>query len=358
MTTIHNKNKNIKIAVGLSGGVDSSVAAYLLKKDGYDITGVYLQCWDSKADLPAQAGGCTAEEDRASAVSVAATLDIPFVHLNYVAEYKQKVISYFYAEYRKGRTPNPDILCNTEIKFGLFLDWALQNGFDYVATGHYAKVENGLLYQGADESKDQSYFLYRLPTEKLQKVLLPLGNLQKEEVRQIAQEANLPTFNRPDSQGICFIGKVDIRDFLQKEIKPQKGELVFKDGNVVGDHDGVWFYTIGQRHGFRVTKYFGLPLYVIGKNVEENKVIVGFTQDVLQTDFSVSDVAWLAQPNTDSFECDVRIRHLGSLHKSKIQSGTNGSFNVNMDTPTFGIASGQSAVFYKQGLVLGGGIIN
>ena len=206
-----------KVAVGLSGGVDSSVAALLLKEQGYQVTGVYLQCWDEKAD------GCSAHEDRSYAVQLAASLDIKFIHLDFKDHYKDTVMKYFYDEYRSGRTPNPDVLCNKEIKFGLFFDWAMSKGFDHVATGHYARVrkegDRYFLLTGEDISKDQSYFLYSLDQDHLSKILFPIGGMKKDEVRKLARQNHLPTAERPDSTGICFIGEIDVRMFLQKQIE-------------------------------------------------------------------------------------------------------------------------------------------
>jgi tRNA-specific 2-thiouridylase len=352
--------KNKKVAVGLSGGVDSSVAALLLKDAGYEVVGVYMKCWDEKGD------GCTAKEDRASAVSVASQLGIKFESLDYTQEYSERVIKYFYDEYSAGRTPNPDIMCNKEIKFGMFLEWAIAAGFDYVATGHYARVEHtaeGLskLLMGVDASKDQSYFLYRLSQQQLQKVLFPLGGLLKKDVRKMAKAAGLSTYSRPDSQGICFIGKVNIKDFLQRELKVKKGKVYHVDGSEIGTHDGVWFYTIGQRHGFEVTKYYGLPLYVVDKDVNTNKLVVGFAQDVLKSEFSVSELTWISGELPAELLGDgilVRIRHLGKLHNCKVsgKAADVGLF-VSMETASFGVAPGQSAVFYKGSEVLGGGVI-
>lgn len=354
--------KKLRVAVGLSGGVDSSVAALLLKEQGYDVVGVFIKCWDEKAD------GCTAEEDRASAVSVAAQLDIKFETLDYTKEYTDRVIGYFYDEYKKGRTPNPDVMCNKEIKFGMFLEWALEQGFDYVATGHYAQVEHSggspsKLLKGKDGSKDQSYFLYRLTQDQLSKSLFPLGGIDKSKVRKLAKKAGLSTYNRPDSQGICFIGKVNIKDFLQKEIKPKKGVVKHVNGEEIGTHDGVWYYTIGQRHGFEITKYFGLPLYVVDKNVEENELIVGFVADAVSSEFTVEDLTWISGSPPESLEkdgelkCDIRIRHLGQIYIGVVTSVGGGRLKVAMEDETFGVAAGQSAVFYDGAEVLGGGVI-
>lgn len=354
--------KNIKkrIAVGLSGGVDSSVAALILKDQGHDVTGVYLKCYEKDAE------GCASDEDRVSAVTICSQLGIPFAYQNYKKEYKKQVIDYFYSEYKKGRTPNPDIICNTDIKFGMFLDWALEQGFDHIATGHYARAEkNGgaKLLKGKDGKKDQSYFLYRLNQKQLSKVLFPLGEMTKKQVRAMAKKAGLKTHDRPDSQGICFIGEVDIKKFLQKRIKLNKGKVFHVNGGEVGTHEGVWFYTIGQRHGFKIKKYFGLPLYVVDKNVKENKLIVGFAKDALKKEFAIEDLHWISGEEPKELKkkgkifCKTRIRHLGNMHKA-IFTKEGGKLKVVMESPSFGAAPGQSTVLYKGDEVLGGGIIS
>ena len=340
-----------KIAVGLSGGVDSSVSAYLLKKQGFDVIGVYMQCWDSKAD------GCKAEEDRADAVKAASHVGIPFLTLDFRSEYKQKVIDYFYSGYEKGLTPNPDVLCNKEIKFGLFMDWAIREGFDFVATGHYARIKNGKLLKGIDGSKDQSYFLYLLNKEQLKKIIFPLGEMKKTEVRELAKRIGLSNFNKPDSMGICFIGKVDIKEFLSKKLPIKIGNVVDKNGEIIGTHDGIYFYTIGQRRGFKVTKYYGLPLYVIGKNIEKNELVVGFGKDGLRRNFEVSDLHWIENLPGEKIKCDVRIRHLGALNHVVLSEVLRGIYTVETKKPLLGVAAGQSAVFYVKDVVLGGGII-
>lgn len=339
-----------KVAVGLSGGVDSSVSAYLLKQEGYDVTGVYMQCWDPSYE------GCTSDEDKKYAVETAARLGIKIEILDFVKDYKEKVISYFYDEYSKGRTPNPDVMCNKEIKFGIFFDWAMKKGFDFVSTGHYARIQNieGIyrLLRGVDQTKDQSYFLYRLNQEQLSKILFPVGGMLKSEIRKIAQEINLPTAKRPDSTGICFIGEVDIKDFLKKQIAPKTGNVVLKTGEVIGTHEGAWYYTIGQRRGFNVKKYQGTPLYVISKDVTKNELVVGVEEDLYLKNFNVTDVHWIDNVARDHIECAIRIRHLGEI--------VNGEINlpkVDLNKPVFGIAPGQSAVFYDNEVVLGGAII-
>lgn len=361
-------NKNIlseKVAVGLSGGVDSSVAAYLLKEQGYDVTGVFIQCWDAKAD------GCSSEEDRNDAVKVAAKLGIKLITLDFVKEYKANVIEYFYAEYKAGRTPNPDVMCNKEIKFGMFYDWAMNKGFDFVATGHYAGVLNSKgsqykLLKGKDKGKDQSYFLYLLTSEKLKKIKFPLWEMKKNDVRKLAKKIGFANSDKPDSMGICFIGKVDIKEFLKKRIDLHEGNVVDIKGEVLGKHDGVEFYTIGQRHGFRLTKYVGLPLYVVDKNVKKNELVVGYVKEVVKDRFLVEAPHFMGGSLPKfPLECEVRIRHLGSMNKCVVsEKKKRGSIDdsiialdVKLTNPIFGVAPGQSAVFYKKDVVLGGGVI-
>jgi len=347
---VNNLEKKKKVVVGLSGGVDSSVAAYLLQQQGYEVTAAYMKCWDMKLD------GCAADEDKMYAVQSAAKLGIKIEILDFVKEYNDKVISYFYSEYSVGRTPNPDVMCNKEIKFGIFLDWALTHGFDYVATGHYARVtqegDSYSLLKGVDPSKDQSYFLYNLNQNSLSKVLFPIGDMKKSKVRELASEIGLPTAKRPDSTGICFIGEVNIKDFLKQRVEAKTGDVLLKSGEVIGTHEGVWFYTVGQRHGFTVSKYQGTPLYVIDKNVELNQLIVGEEKDCYRNSFEVDNMHWVVEPKSGAFICDVRVRHLGKMHKANV------SFpNVTLGVPAFGIAPGQSAVFYEGDILLGGGII-
>ncbi len=344
----------MKIAVGLSGGVDSSVVLLMLKEQGYDVTGVHMQCWDYNEE------GCTGERDKADAIEICSFLNIPFKFLDFQKEYNERVISNFYSEYEAGRTPNPDVLCNKEIKFGLFLDWAINNGFDKVATGHYAKIIKKDTYQlhiPKDTSKDQTYFLYRLDSDKLSKILFPLGDLLKSEVKEIAFQNNLKNFNKPESMGICFIGKINVKDFLKRRIKEEFGNVLNYKGEVIGKHKGVPFYTIGQRHGFEIFKYTGEPLYVLSKNAENNTLIVGNEEEAKVSDFNVNEISFINQNLEGKFDLFFRIRHLGELHKGTgifAQSKA----GIRLNEKVFGIAPGQSCVFYSHdGMVLGGGII-
>jgi tRNA-specific 2-thiouridylase len=359
-----------RVAVGLSGGVDSAVAAFLLKQAGYEVAGVHLYCWPPQSEIDRDGitraewfkkNGCRADEDRSSALKAALEIGISFKVLDFSEEYKSRVVDYFYREYEAGRTPNPDILCNSEIKFGLFLDWALENGFDYVATGHYAKNEAGKLLIPVDGHKDQTYFLYRLGKKQLDRVLFPLGEYPKASVRKLAGEVGLSAASRPDSQGICFVGDVDVQQFLRRRLVEKPGAVVNAKGEELGTHQGVWFYTIGQRGGWQLNaqaqKLYASEgetpvFYVTAKDATTNRLTVGFGAQTYQADFRISEANWLEKPDK-STELKVRIRHGGQL----IPCQLNGD-QVKLLEPQRGIAVGQSAVFYSDsGQCLGGGVI-
>ena len=360
----------------MSGGVDSSLAAALLVEKGYDVTGVHLVCWEEP--------GCRAPEDRKDALAVALRLGIPFEVLDFQEEYQERVIEYFYREYEAGRTPNPDVVCNREIKFGLFLEWSLRNGFGYVATGHYARIKNQGQYhllKGVDPKKDQSYFLYTLTQEQLKHILFPVGHLIKEEVRREARRRGLPTADKPDSVGICFVGDVDVQEFLRRRISEKHGEVVDTDGNVIGEHKGVWFYTIGQRHGFTINsnidsqvlnlKHAIPPLYVVSKDVARNKLVVGFGPETYNDLFSVRDVHWIngfrkisnlhakgRAGKSQISNLSVRIRHGGELIPGELTFKGSTLHGVRLSEPQRGIAPGQAVVFYRDNECLGGGVIS
>jgi len=359
-------SKKQKILMCMSGGVDSSVAALLLKQQGYDVTGAYMKQWSDGKEL---SGVCSWKEDRRDALRVAAHLDIPLITLDFEKEYKAWVMEYMFAEYEAGRTPNPDVLCNKYIKFGAWLERARELEFDMIATGHYAKKVISLkskvisLTQAKDEEKDQTYFLHQLNQEQLSHTLFPLGELTKDEVREIAKENNLPTANREESMGICFVGEVPMKEFLQQKIEKNPGNIVTSDGVVVGEHEGVSFYTIGQRHvGVKEFSEKGAdskPLYVVEKRPEANEVVVGYQDDpLLYTDtIQIGDMHWIGGHEPEfPLQCMVRMRHRQALQKSKVR-GSGTSVSVEFEEPQKAVTPGQFAVLYKDGECLGGGVI-
>lgn len=363
-----------RVAVGLSGGVDSAVTAKLLLEQGYEVVGVHLYCWPPLSEIEKDSmtreewikkNGCRADDDRQDALKSALKLGIDFKVLDFSNDYKERVVDYFYREYEAGRTPNPDILCNSEIKFGLFLEWAIQNGFDYVATGHYAAIKQTQkgygLYQPKDLHKDQTYFLYRLTQKQLEHVLFPLGDLLKTEVRELATKFELPVATKKDSQGICFVGDVDIREFISRRLKKTTGQVVDTTGKVIGEHDGVWFYTIGQRGGWRLSpeaqrKYAPHgetpQFYVVAKSAGDNTLTVGFGPDSYEDKFVVTDLSFVNQAEHAMGRLVVRIRNTGELIPCEFDGRT-----VILDKAVRGVAPGQSAVFYRDGECLGGGVI-
>ena len=339
-----------RVFVGMSGGVDSSLTAALLVEQGYDVTGVYMKNWTQ--DMPGLK--CPWAEDLADAKRVAVHLGIDFEVFDFQNEYKQKVVDYMIDEYRAGRTPNPDIMCNQEVKFRLFLDAALEHGADMIATGHYARVEDGVLKLANDKNKDQTYFLYRVTGEALQKTLFPLGGYTKPEVRKMAEERGLTTATKPDSQGICFVGQIGIRDFLSQYVQLATGDIIDKQsGKKVGRHDGAIFYTLGQRHGLDVGG--GLPYYVVGKDMDKNEVYVSrdlSDESLWRHDVQLRDIHWINDKSSDG-EYQIRIRHRAPLVTAHLVGDTLG-----LDEPQRAVAAGQSIVIYDGSVCLGGGIVD
>jgi tRNA-specific 2-thiouridylase len=387
----------VKVFVGVSGGVDSSVALALLQSatpknhklllgvpaprgfKKYDVTGVFIKTW-SPEWLP-----CSWPEERRSAMRVCAKLGVPFVTLDCVEEYKRDVADYMINEYAAGRVPNPDVFCNKYVKFGAFLEKALAAGADFVATGHYARVvanskhqvarknsdseslllaTNYLLLESTDKNKDQSYFLYTLDQHQLSHTLFPIGHLTKPEVRKLAEKFGLPTANKKDSQGLCFIGKVDIKDFLNHYIKTKQGDVLNTAGEKIGRHDGALLYTIGERHGFTITKKSPSEgaNFIVAKDLGENTLTVASSKEQAARgnakEIVIKNLHWISGESEfqNSFSAGVRIRYRQELQKCTVSKKTDG-WHVVFGEPQIGVAEGQSAVLYDGEVCLGGGVI-
>lgn len=368
------------VYVGMSGGVDSSVTAALLKEQGYQVTGVYMKNWTQ--DLPGFV--CPWADDLADAKRVAVQLDIPFKVFDFQKEYKQQVVDYMIGEYQAGHTPNPDIMCNQEIKFDLFLKTALADGADMIATGHYARVgrsdafsapsspspktvegqrgterRQSSLLVGLDKNKDQSYFLYRVTSDALSKTLLPVGELTKPEVREQARKLGLATAEKKDSQGICFVGKIGIKEFLQNYVEAEPGDIIDKKtGAVIGQHDGAVFYTIGQRHGLHVGG--GLPYYVVGKDMDKNLVYVTTDlndENLWRDQLNLTQLHWINEPPIAERTYQVRTRYRAPLVDCHITRLEGNEMELTLDEPERALTAGQSAVLYDGDRVVGGGIV-
>jgi tRNA-uridine 2-sulfurtransferase len=347
--------KNKKVFVGLSGGVDSSVSAFLLKKAGYDVTGVFIKAWYPDF-YP-----CNWRDEMRDAMRICAKLEIPYLTCDLESEYKTEVIDYLISEYKIGRTPNPDVMCNKHIKFKGFLDFAIKNGADFVATGHYAKKITDekivKMFIPKDLEKDQTYFLWTLDQEKLQKILFPLGDLEKKEVRKIALENKLHTAEKKDSQGLCFIGHVDIGDFLKRFIDIQNGDVLNEDGQKIGIHDGSIIYTIGQRHGFKILKNNNEEekYYVISKDIQKNTITVSTKLKIENKNnkFELQDINFTRDiyPN-ELDDLDIRIRYRSKFNKAKLKENIIEILDLDQE-----LALGQSIVFYKNQECLGGGVL-
>ncbi len=353
-----------RILVGMSGGVDSSVAAALLQAEGHDVVGGFIKNWSDSKDL--WTGECEWRGERRDAMRVAARLGIPLLTFDFEVSYRERVLGRMFREYEAGITPNPDVLCNQEIKFGLFFEEAVRLGFDGVATGHYARVEReddgrAHLLKGVDPDKDQSYFLHRLSQDVLQRTWFPIGGLRKTEVRKQAELFALPTAHKPDSQGICFIGKLDFKEFLRKKIPARPGEIVTAEGEIVGRHDGLDAFTIGQRQGIHVSKD-QRAWYVAGKDLEGNRLIVvpGREHPLLYTsEAMIHDVSWCVEDacaEQGAVAVEVAIRYRQAPVRASI-SRLGHEYRLSFHEPVWALAPGQSAVLYKHEECIGGGFL-
>ncbi len=339
----------------MSGGVDSSVAAALLVEQGYDVTGGFIKNWSDSKDL--WTGECQWRGERRDALRVAAKLGISLLTFDFEKEYRSRVLDRMFQEYEAGITPNPDVLCNQEIKFGLFFEAAMKAGFDGIAMGHYARVrhEDGVVHllKAVDPDKDQSYFLHRVSQEALSKSLFPIGHLPKSEVRILAEKFDLPVAQKPDSQGICFIGKLDFHEFLRKKIPATPGEIVTPEGEVIGTHDGLDAYTIGQRHGLKVSKE-GKTWYVAGKNLKKNQLIAVSDREhplLYRSELHLRNIHWIAGEPSNP-EIEVAVRYHAPLVAATLRLST-----CDLKESAWAPAPGQSAVLYQGDECLGGGFI-
>lgn len=362
-----NDNSKIRVVVGMSGGVDSSVTALLLKEQGYDVVGVFMKNWDDTDEN----GVCTATEDYKDVAKVANQIGVPYYSVNFEKEYWDRVFEYFLAEYRLGRTPNPDVMCNKEIKFKAFLDYAMQLGADYVATGHYAQIkrdEDGTVHmlRGVDNNKDQTYFLSQLSQEQLAKTMFPLGHMEKLEVREIAKKAKLATAQKKDSTGVCFIGEKNFKEFLGKYLPAQPGKMMTLDGQVKGDHAGLMYYTIGQRQGLGIGGGQGdnsEPWFVVGKELETNTLLVGqgfHHEHLYATSLEASEVHFTVDtPMPKEFKCTAKFRYRQQdTGVTVILNDDQTKATVIFDEAVRAITPGQAVVFYNGDECLGGGLID
>ena len=353
-------NSNTTVVVGMSGGVDSSVTAKLLKDQGYNTIGIFMKNWDDTDEF----GVCTATEDYEDVRLVAEEIGIPYYSVNFEKEYYDRVFQYFLDEYKKGRTPNPDVMCNKEIKFKAFLDHAMKLGADYVATGHYAQVihdENGsTMLRGVDRNKDQTYFLNQLSQEQLSRVMFPLGHMEKSEVRALAREYDLATKDKKDSTGICFIGERDFKEFLSGYLPANPGRMINMDtGEDKGQHDGLMYYTIGQRQGLGIGGDGG-PYFVAGKNLETNElyVVSGYENESLySSSLEASEINFI-NDTPDHFECTAKFRYRQEDVPVTVTKLDAGRLHVEFHDPARAITPGQAVVFYDGDVCLGGATID
>jgi len=364
MKTLNSSNHRQRVIVGMSGGVDSSVAAQVLIKQGYQVEGLFMKNWEQDDDEDY----CAAADDLKDAQQVCDTLNIKLHSVNFADQYWDRVFKHFLDEYRAGRTPNPDILCNKEIKFKAFLDYALQLGADFIATGHYvqrAQTDNEYqLLKGLDDNKDQSYFLYTLNQQQLKHSLFPVGDIEKPEVRKMAEKSDFITHNKKDSTGICFIGERKFKDFLQRFIPAQPGDIKTLQGQIIGKHHGLMYYTLGQRKGLGiggVKNASEAPWFSVSKDLDKNILYVAQGDDsaLYHTHLNASQLSWISgKPPEFPYACHAKVRYRQNDQLCTIISCENNSITVKFENPQRAITPGQSVVFYQQNICLGGGVID
>lgn len=356
--------ENRKVVVGLSGGVDSSVTALLLQERGFDVEALFMKNWNESGTD----GGCLWEADVEDAMHVCDTLDIPLNTVDLSEAYWEGVFSHFLEEYKNGHTPNPDVLCNQEIKFSAFLEHAKQMGADLIATGHYARIRQGQerfeLLKGLDQGKDQSYFLCRLGQSQLQQSLFPVGELEKADVRRMAKNAGFVNYDKKDSTGICFVGEQPFRDFLSRFIPREPGEIRTTEGETVGTHEGIWFYTLGQRQGLGIGGVRGAgeePWYVIDKDIAGNTLIVGQGHDhplLFSRSLTANDMHWVAEAIPSApFTCTAKTRYRQTDQACTVTTTRDGTLGVTFEQPQRAVTPGQFVVLYQGDTCLGGGTI-
>ena len=355
----------MRVVVGMSGGVYSSVAAMLMKRAGHEVIGVFMKNWEEKDD----SGVCTSERDWSDARAVCEHLDIPYYSVNFARQYWDRVFEHFLAEYRRGRTPNPDVLCNREIKFNVFLDFAEKLGAEKLVTGHFANIDcvggEYRLLRASDENKDQTYFLYMINQRALSKALFPVGNLTKAQIRQLARDNGIPVSEKKDSTGVCFIGERNFKQFLSAYLPAQPGDMVTQDGRVVGRHDGLMYYTLGQRRGLGIGGGGdGRRWFVVQKDLKRNVLVVQQGEDspLLYTRAARGgELTWLAErppvPDGAPLRCQVRLRHRQPLQQCTLIL-RDGVAHMRFDDPQRAVTPGQSAVFYLDRVCLGGCIVD
>jgi tRNA-uridine 2-sulfurtransferase len=351
--------KKGRVLMALSGGVDSAVSLYLLQKAGYQVEAVFMKNWSDIKGLKVSA--CPWLEDRREALRVAAFLGVPLYTLDFEKQYEKQVLSYFFNEYKAGRTPNPDVMCNKEIKFKLLYNWARKHGYDYLATGHYAQIKKVnseyQLFRSVDEFKDQTYFIYNIGSEQLPRLLFPVGGLQKVQVKKLAKQIGLPNASRKESMGLCFVGRIRLKDFLQQKVKSKPGPIVLPNGKRVGTHHGLPFFTLGQREGIQVGA--GGPYYVVRKDLSKNTLVVtdNPADPFLHTkEVHIHSMHWLDKPKQFPAVVQARSRHQGVLVAACV-TPKGKYYVISFTKPQKAVASGQSIVLYNGKQVMGGGII-